>query len=116
MEEVKFVQSIKAFERAGGRSMGKRELLTFEEKLSMTAHDLKATEDDQIILQNNFSKVKNAKYINLANFVLGYFATKGGKNMDNVKKIIRKYKNTKYVVNPEDIVKYSRYWMKLARI
>ena len=57
--------------------------------------------------------ISNIKYMNPVAFILGYWATQGGKNYDQVNTIIKDtlplIKNEGSVY-PEDVIRYARYW------
>ena len=68
--------------------------------------------DIDAMLDKN-SQIKDIRYKNPTAYILGFLATRGGRNMDNVSNIIRNVLPAIGDVGVEapDVVRYARYWV-----
>ena len=143
-----FVPDVKAFERVAGGILGtkidSRELkgkkfsdiarrlksinLTPQEKLSEAVNAIawnyksdgvfSFSERDIDELLGKIHLLDNPKVTNPIGYILGYVATNGGKNMNNIESVMSKIKKGMIRdanVQPPDVIRYAKLWIRLQR-
>jgi hypothetical protein len=78
--------------------------------------NIQLSEEDTDILLSKISNISNINYKNPTGYVLGYIATRGGRNLDKksvtniFKYILPKLQES---VEQPDVIRYGRYWQKI---
>lgn len=132
-EDTEFRPDIGAFERTGGGLLGtkgekeKKHLQDPIEKFSVAVDAISRLLNDVsgiTIEQKDIDKMvesayllKNIEFKNPSAYVLGYLASKGGRNIEKstVDNVFKKaLSHTKGVLEP-DVIKYAKLWLKLGK-
>lgn len=77
---------------------------------------LSISNQDIDVMLDKADLVKGIQYVNPTAYILGFMATRGGRSMDNIHKIIKKLPMIGDAgVEAPDVVRYSRYWTMYLR-
>lgn len=140
-ENVEFKDEVNAFERAGAGKLAEliagnisfkdaqkklaRENISPEDRFLISADAIsrRLKEDGMPITETDIDNIlvkatntQNLKYKNVIAFVLGYFVSSGGREIDKRKLVyiidnVLPKLNNEGGVMPADIIRYARYWI-----
>lgn len=132
-DDVKFEQSVNAFEHMSSSLValltdqtGKntnpvdRFIIAVDAICRKNMDKLKLSEVDIATMLNTAVGLKDIQYKNPYGFIIGFVASNGGFNYDNMDNAFKINDKIAFAVSPgvykEDIVRYARYWNNLQQL